>query len=88
MLLKYNNIIYYKYYFNTGYYFTQDLLLRSETFEPSYPLLNVYTLYKKCMDLSRIIELSIPEQSIYAINSIVSNEYKTFLESLDANGII
>ncbi|XP_050465878.1 RUS family member 1 [Cataglyphis hispanica] len=63
-----------------------DLLLRSETFEPSYPLLNVYTFYKKYMDLSRNIELSIPEQSIYAINSIVSNEYKTFLESLDANG--
>lgn len=40
------------------------------------------------MDLNRNIQLSIPVQSICATDLIVSNEYKTFLESLDVNGII
>lgn len=78
-------------YFNI----TKDLLLRSETSEPSYPLLNIYILYKKFMESNSNMQLSIPNyryvtvdiQSIYATDLIVCKEYKTFCESLDINGI-
>ncbi|XP_070160303.1 RUS family member 1 [Polyergus mexicanus] len=63
-----------------------DLLLRSETSEPSYQLLNVYIFCKKFMDLNINLQLSIPVQSICATDLIVSNEYKIFLESLEING--
>ncbi|GAB1868957.1 UPF0420 protein C16orf58-like protein [Camponotus japonicus] len=63
-----------------------DLLLKSETSEPSYPLLNTYILYKKFMDSNSNTQLSIPIQSICATDLIVSNEYKTFLENLNING--
>jgi len=65
----------------------KDLLLKSETSEPSYPLLNTYILYKKFMDSNSNTQLSIPIQSICATDLIVSNEYKTFLENLNINGI-
>ncbi|XP_029168227.1 LOW QUALITY PROTEIN: RUS1 family protein C16orf58 [Nylanderia fulva] len=62
-----------------------DILLRSETSEPSYPMLNIYILYKN-MDSNSNVQLSIAIQSVCATDLIVSNEYKTFLRNLDING--
>ncbi|XP_012543348.2 RUS family member 1 [Monomorium pharaonis] len=61
-----------------------DILLKSETSEISYPLLNMYILYK---NLDNSIQLSsIANQSICATDVIVSNEYKAFLSNLKRNG--
>lgn len=63
-----------------------DLLLRSETSELSYQLLNIYILHKKFMDLHSNIQFSIPIQSLCATELIISNEYETFLGNLNING--
>lgn len=63
-----------------------DLLLRCETSELSYPLLNTYILRKKFADSNSNLQLSIAIQSVCAMDLIVSNEYKAFVNSLEENG--
>ncbi|EFN84004.1 RUS1 family protein C16orf58 homolog [Harpegnathos saltator] len=65
-----------------------NLLLRSETFEISYPLLNTYILHKKFANSNSNVQLSIAIQSVCATDLIVSNEYKAFVSSLEMNGWI
>ncbi|KAL6258070.1 hypothetical protein P5V15_009987 [Pogonomyrmex californicus] len=63
-----------------------DILLKSETSEISYPLLNAYILHKIFTHSNSNVQLSIAIQSVCATDVIVSNEYKVFLSSLEANG--
>ncbi|KYM95259.1 UPF0420 protein C16orf58 [Cyphomyrmex costatus] len=61
-----------------------DMLLKSETSEISYPLLNTYILQR--INTVSHWDMSITLQSVTAIDVIVSNEYKTFLNNLKING--
>ncbi|KAL0116620.1 hypothetical protein PUN28_009927 [Cardiocondyla obscurior] len=64
-----------------------DILLTPETSEISYPLLNIYILHKLFRSSNSNVHLSsVTIQSICAIDEIISDEYKTFLESLEKNG--
>lgn len=67
--------------------FFQDLLLKSETFELSYPLLNMYIIYEKFANLKRNVQLSIAIQSVCAMDLIIRNEYRSFVTNLKINGI-
>ncbi|XP_011167476.1 RUS family member 1 [Solenopsis invicta] len=60
-----------------------DMLLKSETTEISYPLLNIHILNKNS---NSNVPLSIASQTICATNIIVTNEYKTFLNNLKRSG--
>lgn len=62
------------------------MLLKPETSEISYPLLNVYILQRNT-NSHRNVQLSIVTiQSICATDVIVSNEYEAFLSNLEMNG--
>ncbi|XP_011340582.1 RUS1 family protein C16orf58 homolog isoform X2 [Ooceraea biroi] len=63
-----------------------ELLLRSDTSQLSYPLLNVYVLHKKFADSNSNVQLSMTIQSVCATDLIVSNEYKAFVSNLEING--
>jgi len=65
----------------------KELLLKSDTSQVSYPLLNVYILHKKFANSNSNVLLSITIESICAVDLIVSNEYKTFVSNLEMNGI-
>lgn len=63
-----------------------DMLLKPETSEISYPLLNAYILQRNT-NSHRNVQLSIVTiQSICATDVIVSNEYEAFLSNLEMNG--
>lgn len=66
---------------------TQDILLKPETSEISYPLLNVYVLHKLFTNSSSNIQSIVTIQSICVTDVIVSNEYKAFLSNLEMSGM-
>ncbi|XP_012057553.1 PREDICTED: RUS1 family protein C16orf58 homolog [Atta cephalotes] len=61
-----------------------DMLLKSETSEISYPLLNTYVLQR--IHTVSHWGMSITLQSVSATDVTVSNEYKTFLNNLEIHG--
>lgn len=63
-----------------------DMLLKSETSEISYPLLNTYILHRIFTANSNSDMSVVTIQSIHATDIIVSNEYKAFLSTLEMNG--
>ncbi|KAG5333177.1 RUS1 protein, partial [Acromyrmex charruanus] len=61
-----------------------DILLKSETSEISYPLLNTYILQR--IHTVSHWDISITLQSVSATDVTVSNEYKAFLNNLKIHG--
>ncbi|KYQ54979.1 UPF0420 protein C16orf58 [Trachymyrmex zeteki] len=61
-----------------------DMLLKSETSEISYLLLNTYVLQR--INTVSHWDMSITLQSVSATDVTVSNEYKAFLNNLEING--
>lgn len=61
------------------------MLLKSETSEISYLLLNTYVLQR--INTVSHWDMSITLQSVSATDVTVSNEYKAFLNNLEINGM-
>lgn len=79
-------LLLYNIHFNAIIIITQDILLKPETSEISYPLLNIYVLHKIFTNSNSNKQI-VTIESICVTDVIVSNEYKTFLSSLEMNGM-
>ncbi|XP_054008106.1 RUS family member 1 [Hylaeus anthracinus] len=65
-----------------------DLFLKPEVSDPSYPLMRLYVLSKKCSTSSNSVHSSKAIESIYATNLLISSEYKAFISGLESKGWI
>ncbi|KAI4502870.1 hypothetical protein M0802_001914 [Mischocyttarus mexicanus] len=63
--------------------FPIELLLTTETYRPSFPLIRIYLLYKKCDSLQDHNSFSSMESTFYDTDSIIDKEYQTFVKHLE-----
>ncbi|KAI4486730.1 hypothetical protein M0804_006100 [Polistes exclamans] len=63
--------------------FPIELLLTTETYRPSFPLIRIYLLYKKYDSLQDHNSLSSMESTFYDTDSIIDKEYQTFVKHLE-----
>ncbi|XP_015182711.1 PREDICTED: RUS1 family protein C16orf58 homolog [Polistes dominula] len=60
-----------------------ELLFTTETYKPSFPLIRIYLLYKKCDSLEDHNSFSSMESTFYHTDSIIDKEYQTFAKHLE-----
>lgn len=66
--------------------FFQDVFLKPEVSDLSYPLMRLYVLNKKYSTTNNGIQSSKAIESIYATNLMISGEYKAFISELENKG--
>lgn len=66
--------------------FFQDVFVKPEVSDLSYPLMRLYVLNKRYSNTNNRIQSSKAIESIYATNLLISGEYKAFISDLESKG--